>query len=441
MSTPKPELQPPPSPRWAGLVPILILGCVGCILIGLRDCGHVPGTSTADTGAAPTNGIAAPAAAVAPAPTAVGARTNAAASLQDEAATRGFLLYEKLVRNGEVTAARVALQSIEAALPSKARHDAFWDRMLPADTRTALVLATFCPACTNGACATCKGTGICDICNGTRRCQQCDNRPIQDLRCTICRCAPCAGTGRCTVCRGLKTQRCPNCAGGGGTAVARNQPCEACGGDGMRDGLKRGSGTSKGIPCVTCRGTGTRSISRFSACPACKGLGVIACSACQGTGACAICKGRGRAATCPNCIGKGIIHERCRHCGGSGGCTPCRSSGRCAACAGRRLCPRCSGAGILREVTLPARADWFTQPFGYVVMDPSRTAPAASSPLIGTHTVDAAAHQLKLAINDRELLWVSDRVVTGQQAVAIMNGWVELPLPEPEATTPPPPAP
>jgi hypothetical protein len=422
----KPDLEPTPSRRWASLIPILILGGVGCILIGLRDFGRAPNALAPDAPPALTNGTA----------TTEAATTNASSPVktlaadQNEAATRAFLLYENLLRNGEVAAARVALQSIDAALPSKNQRDAFWLRMIPTHTRTALVLATFCPACTNGACPTCTGSGVCEICSGSRRCQQCEEHPVQTLRCTLCRCSPCAGTGRCTVCRGLKNQRCPNCAGGGGTAVPRNEPCESCGGDGVRDGLKRGSGNSKGIACVTCRGTGKRSISRFAACPACKGQGSIACDACQGTGTCVTCKGRGRAATCPNCIGKGIIHERCRHCGGNGGCTPCRSSGRCSTCSGRRLCARCNGAAIQRDLTLPARADWFSQPFGYVIMDSSRPAPAASSPLVGAHTIEAAAHTLKLQISERELLWVSDRVVTGQQAVAIMNGWVpQIPLP------------
>lgn len=144
-------------------------------------------------------------------------------------------------------------------------------------------------------------------------------------------------------------------------------------------------------------------------CEACRGIGYVVCSSCEGSGAT-----DGVQTTCPTCQGSGQVSSgsllrrtRPDRALGAGRmpCPTCRGSGRstaarttCPACdgRGRMSCFRCFGTGTSevmgRRVWRAARADlsWWERVLSWVGIEPDENAPPqvrsdGSVPLIEHH--------------------------------------------------------
>lgn len=408
------------------MLPIVMLGSLGFLLFGVRECRHADreAATLADVEAATNTTV------VATVP-AVTTTTTQPPVNPDAAADRGFTFYEQLWREGQFSAAAEALRTINGSLPGQARQRAFWDRVLPPESRILLTLATPCSACTGGTCTACSGSGRCATCGGERTCRACLGKPVRTARCTACICTTCRASGQCTACRGFKLTTCPNCAGGGGAAQPNPVPCEACAGKGYRVGLQGGDRLAPRLSCSTCNGSGRRMVSRFEACVPCNGSGRVPCAACAGKGLCSRCAGRGHAESCRVCNGDGITRHTCSTCSGNGQCVSCRGSARCSACAGRRLCQACVGKSLIRHLSLPAHPAWLAQHQGYLTFsDAGRLEGGAT--VRGPQQVSVSGRDVTLEIAPREVVWLASAMVTGNHAVAAMRL---------TASTPPPAAP
>jgi hypothetical protein len=111
--------------------------------------------------------------------------------------------------------------------------------------------------------------------------------------------------------------------------------CPDC--QGRKESSRAGKYGSSSQTCRTCNQKG------LIKCKECQGLGVTTCEECQGTGreACAACGGTGLRPECAKCDGSGLV--KCSRCKGSGE----YRNGICPECLGQkqRLCTSCGGTG------------------------------------------------------------------------------------------------
>lgn len=398
------EEEEPVGRRLASLVPVLLLGAVGCILLGMRDCNRPPPAPVQPPAEAVTN---APSTAAETTPAVVAPVTNAAPG--SDAALQSFALYRRDLRDADFVGASNALRSVDARLGGEVSRTAFWDANLPADRRLTLTLAQVCQTCTNGVCWRCEGRGQCESCSGAGVCPNCHGQSLRSARCTACLCNTCKGNGRCDGCQGQGLVRCLACAGSGSTAIQERIPCPACGGSGQRRGLARaGSDQSAPFTCLTCRGNGNRTVSHFGTCPTCSGRGRMACTRCSGSGRCASCSGMGRRAVCRTCSNTGQAQRTCPQCKGTSRCVDCKGSGHCPVCEGARSCARCKGAGIIRQWEFPIDSKWIMDPAGFIVFDSTSGQREASGTDTGQHELHLLGHRLVFDLREGELLWISN---------------------------------
>ncbi|MCE9615730.1 MAG: hypothetical protein K8T26_15790 [Lentisphaerae bacterium] len=404
----------------AGIIPILILGCIGCVLFGIRDC-HRSSPPAPVPSLAPTNTLA-PVVSATPTPEAVAPSSREAAALRG--ATEAFGRYRQLVFNADFIAASNAFRSIDTRLPSADLQTNFWAQTLPDAHRASLTLASLCLVCPEGKCWRCRGEGSCTTCSGSGTCQTCKGQSARMARCKACLCATCGGTARCRACRGQALVLCSGCGGSGSSSITERTPCAACQGSGTRSGLQRGDRYATPLKCLTCRGTGKREVSRFGPCTACNGRGRIACSACRGSGRCATCTGRGHRIPCAVCKDTGQVRLECRQCNGSGRCADCAGSGRCNTCNGAKLCPKCVGTGLIRQMSLVVDQAWLSQARGYIVSDAKTGEKLATGSGDGEQLITIRDRSLTISNAPTELIWISTDGSFGG-AKSLMMPWVE----------------
>jgi hypothetical protein len=141
-------------------------------------------------------------------------------------------------------------------------------------------------------------------------------------------------------------------SGEGEYEKTETKECEYCNGKGVRM-----------IPCSNCNGTGKTDSYYYEErteripCSSCGGIGFFNCAKCNGTDRrnCEECFGRG-VRTCDICKGNGVIslpyvgNTECTHCGGGGliKCFACNGNGivKCGYCSeGKVMCKDCWGNG------------------------------------------------------------------------------------------------
>lgn len=390
----------------AGVVTVLMLGFVGCILFGMRDCRQTtpPVVPTLAQLAPQTNLVV-----VTPTPLPA---TNTTPAIKREVdalgeANANWARYMALIGSADFDSASNVLQTITARLSTSELQERFWDSAIPKSARGTLGLFRMCLLCAQGQCWRCQGEGACAACSGSGLCATCKGVSAKFSRCMECRCKRCAATGRCTACSGQALVRCDSCAGTGSTSIAVHVPCASCGGDGTRSGLQRASGAASQTRCLTCRGAGQREVSQYRTCPVCTGKGRVPCPACSGNGRCPACTGQGRNTPCAACGSTGQLRHECQTCKGAGRCQECKGTKSCATCSGAGSCPKCAGHGLTEHLQLPVDRRWLSQARGYVVSDARTGARLASGYSEGPQTITVRDRQLTFTVPTNTLLWIS----------------------------------